>query len=51
VSCDVCGAQEVRTRFCEACGVDFCADCALGAHDVMHELAADEYERMQRWVE
>jgi hypothetical protein len=40
--CDVCGGYNLRTRWCELCGVDYCDDCKLGAHEAMHELLAEQ---------
>ncbi len=50
MGCDLCGVQEAHVEFCVVCGVDYCADCALGAHDMMHEIAAAEAERWG-WLE
>lgn len=47
MGCDICGAKEVKTRFCMHCGVDYCEDCALGAHDAMHELVVEEQRRWE----
>ncbi len=46
MGCDLCGVQEARTRFCDVCGVDYCEECALGAHEAMHEVAV---ENARRW--
>ncbi len=48
MDCDVCGASEVSTEFCDTCGVDYCEDCAFGAHDAMHEIAAEAHARAER---
>lgn len=50
MSCDLCGAEGVSTNFCETCGVDYCENCALGAHDMMHELAAEAQASVDRWL-
>ena len=50
MSCDLCGATGTRTRFCDACGVDYCEDCALGAHDAMHEIAAEAQRVAEEWL-
>lgn len=44
--CDLCRTL-TWTRWCEHCGVDYCEDCALGAHDAMHELVVEEQHRWE----
>lgn len=46
--CDLCGGWLIRTRWCDVCGVDYCDDCQLGAHDAMHELLAAEQDGGER---
>ena len=50
MSCDVCGAQDGQTRWCETCGVDYCESCALGAHDMMHEISMAGQARAEEWL-
>lgn len=57
LACDLCGydpasdyADEARAmKFCDTCGVDYCDECKLGAHDAMHEIAAAAAERTAGW--
>jgi hypothetical protein len=51
LACDVCGSQLGDTRFCQVCGVDYCEECALGAHPEMHALALPAYKRAKERVD
>lgn len=48
VHCDPCGAADVRTRWCDRCGIDYCEDCEE-FHAAVHEEVVAEQDRVARW--